>query len=84
MKLYLYKSQNYDSWSARLGNEEAGSYFMAVNFAKCGAPAKEKATVDAVDFFLATYKDRKGEVHPKIVIQDYDLLRDTPQRKEKK
>ena len=83
MKLYVYKSKNYEnSWSARIGQKEE-VYWMDVTFAKCQAPAKDKATVNAVDFFLGTFKTRDGAVKPKIVIMDYDVVRDQASDKTK-
>jgi len=76
MKLYLYKSQKFEnSWSARIGSKDE-AYYMPITFGKCDKPVKDKVTINAVDFFLSTFKKKDGTIEPKLVITDYEVVRD--------
>ena len=76
MKLYCYKSENYESWSAliRNGDDEDTGKFLALTFKKGEAPKGDRVVIETNEEFLSTFVRKDGTIEFKLVVLDYDVV----------
>ena len=74
MKILLNKNQYGYSASASNKQDELKCY-ISVNFKKGEEPQADCCQIKVIDGFLSCYKKNNGEIAPKIVVMEFEIIK---------
>lgn len=80
MKIWINKSDN-GFYTTLRDRDKVNKMYMTVGFQRGKEPTGD-VYIEVLDMFLSCYKSQNGQVNPKLVIMDYQVLTSKEEPKE--